>query len=188
MHCTRVMWHCSSVVSRVQKIPVFFKKSPTHWVLLCFGLYWVFRIFLLQLVSLLVDLAYWIKFAAVFLLFFYGFYPKTWWVFMGITRVSEPWLSQVCWLKCRAKHVIMSVKTELWCLYLVNDCVCVCQTLSCNPIASLDHFQPEMLGTAELVEEVPTGDSKVVKVTAACCMLLLARVDRFKSMGFKSLI
>ena len=27
-------------------------------------------------------------------------------------------------------------------------------------MASLDHFTPEMLGTAELVEEVQTGDSK----------------------------
>lgn len=46
-----------------------------------------------------------------------------------------------------------------------EDIEFVCKTLGCHPIASLDHFQAEMLGTAELVEEVPTGDSKVVKVT-----------------------
>ena len=44
--------------------------------------------------------------------------------------------------------------------------VCICQTLGCHPIASLDHFQAEMLGTAESVEEVQTGDSKVVKVSS----------------------
>ena len=38
------------------------------------------------------------------------------------------------------------------------------QTLGCRPIASLDHFLPEHLGSAQLVEEVPTGSSKVVKV------------------------
>jgi T-complex protein 1 subunit delta len=37
--------------------------------------------------------------------------------------------------------------------------------LGCKPIASLDHFTPEMLGHAELVEEVPTGASKIVKMT-----------------------
>jgi len=52
-------------------------------------------------------------------------------------------------------------------------CVCVWQTLGCNPIASLDHFQAEMLGTAELVEEVQTGDSKVVKVTDAVFLSLV---------------
>lgn len=46
-----------------------------------------------------------------------------------------------------------------------EDIEFICKTLGCNPIASLDHFQAEMLGTAELVEEVQTGDSKVVKVT-----------------------
>jgi len=40
-----------------------------------------------------------------------------------------------------------------------------CRSLDCKPIASIDHFQPEMLATADLVEEVQTGSSKVVKVT-----------------------
>ena len=38
------------------------------------------------------------------------------------------------------------------------------QTLGCRPIASVDHFLPENLGSADLVEEVQTGSSKVVKV------------------------
>ena len=48
-------------------------------------------------------------------------------------------------------------------------CVCVWQTLCCNPIASLDHFQAEMLGSAEQVEEVQTGDSKYIKVSCSLC-------------------
>jgi len=44
-----------------------------------------------------------------------------------------------------------------------EDIEFVCKTLDCKPIASLDHFQPEMLGTADLVEEVQAGASKVVK-------------------------
>ncbi|KAI1720056.1 TCP-1/cpn60 chaperonin family domain-containing protein [Ditylenchus destructor] len=38
--------------------------------------------------------------------------------------------------------------------------------LGCRPVASVDHFVPEALGTADLVEEIRTsGDDKVVKVT-----------------------
>ncbi|XP_013408543.1 T-complex protein 1 subunit delta [Lingula anatina] len=40
-----------------------------------------------------------------------------------------------------------------------------CKSLGCKPIASLDHFQPDMLAAADLVEEVQTGSSKIVKVT-----------------------
>ena len=39
------------------------------------------------------------------------------------------------------------------------------QSLNCKPIASLDHFVPEMLGQAELVEEISSGPSKIVKVS-----------------------
>ena len=39
------------------------------------------------------------------------------------------------------------------------------KTLNCRPIASLDHFLPEYLASADLVESVPTGSSKVVKVS-----------------------
>jgi len=41
----------------------------------------------------------------------------------------------------------------------------VCKTLGCRPAASLDHFTPDILGSADLIEEVQTGDSKVVKIT-----------------------
>jgi len=40
-----------------------------------------------------------------------------------------------------------------------------CKSLGCKPIASIDHFTPEMLGTAELVEEVQAGSGKIVKVS-----------------------
>jgi T-complex protein 1 subunit delta len=46
-----------------------------------------------------------------------------------------------------------------------EDIEFVCKTLGCRPIASLDHFLPEHLGTAGLVEEVPVGTSKIVKIT-----------------------
>ena len=39
-----------------------------------------------------------------------------------------------------------------------------CKSLGCKPIASIDHMTPEMLGSAELVEEVQAGASKIVKV------------------------
>ncbi|XP_071079112.1 T-complex protein 1 subunit delta-like [Haliotis cracherodii] len=41
----------------------------------------------------------------------------------------------------------------------------VSKTLNCRPIASLDHFTAENLGSAELAEEVSTGSDKVVKIT-----------------------
>merc|ERR1719195_2321507 len=41
----------------------------------------------------------------------------------------------------------------------------VCKSLGCSPIASLDHFTPDKLADAGLVEEVPAGTSKVVKIT-----------------------
>lgn len=46
-----------------------------------------------------------------------------------------------------------------------EDIEFICKTLACRPIASLDHFLPEYLASAELVESVPTGTSKVVKIT-----------------------
>jgi hypothetical protein len=39
------------------------------------------------------------------------------------------------------------------------------QSVACKPIASIDHFLPENLGSADLVEEVQTGSSKIVKVS-----------------------
>lgn len=46
-----------------------------------------------------------------------------------------------------------------------EDIEFICKTLCCKPIASLDHFQPDMLGTADNVEEISTGTGKLVKVT-----------------------
>ena len=45
-----------------------------------------------------------------------------------------------------------------------NDIEFVCKSTGCKPIASIDHFTPEMLATAELVEEVNVGTGRVVKV------------------------
>lgn len=41
----------------------------------------------------------------------------------------------------------------------------VCKTLNLRPIASLDHFLPEHLVNADMVEEVPSGIHKFVKIT-----------------------
>lgn len=46
-----------------------------------------------------------------------------------------------------------------------DDIEFICKGLGCKPIASLDHFTADMLGSAELAEELHTGTSKVVKIT-----------------------
>lgn len=46
-----------------------------------------------------------------------------------------------------------------------DDIEFICKSLGCRPVASLDHFTPESLGSADLVEEAQTGDSKVIKIT-----------------------
>ncbi|XP_014775001.1 T-complex protein 1 subunit delta [Octopus bimaculoides] len=46
-----------------------------------------------------------------------------------------------------------------------EDIEFVCKSLGCRPIASLDHFVSESLGSAELVEEVDSGGGKIVKIT-----------------------
>lgn len=46
-----------------------------------------------------------------------------------------------------------------------EDIEFVCKTLNCRPIASLDHFLPENLVNADLVEEVSSGSCKFVQVT-----------------------
>lgn len=40
------------------------------------------------------------------------------------------------------------------------------QALGCRPVASVDHFVPEALGTAELVEELNLGENsgRAIKV------------------------
>lgn len=46
-----------------------------------------------------------------------------------------------------------------------EDVEFVCKSLSCRPIASLDHFTAENLSNAEMVEEVGVGQSRMVKIT-----------------------
>ncbi|CAF0794697.1 unnamed protein product [Adineta ricciae] len=46
-----------------------------------------------------------------------------------------------------------------------EDVPFIAKTLGCKPIASLDHFQQDMLGTADLVEEITAGSDKIVKIT-----------------------
>ncbi|XP_039271538.2 T-complex protein 1 subunit delta-like [Styela clava] len=43
----------------------------------------------------------------------------------------------------------------------------ICKTIGCKPIASIDHFTPDMLAAAELVEESSLGSGRVVKVSGA---------------------
>ncbi|KAK9814146.1 hypothetical protein WJX72_001254 [[Myrmecia] bisecta] len=46
-----------------------------------------------------------------------------------------------------------------------DDIEFISKTLNCLPIAHPDHMRPEKLGHADLVQEVPVGKGKVVKVT-----------------------
>nr|CAB3228985.1 T-complex protein 1 subunit delta [Phallusia mammillata] len=48
-----------------------------------------------------------------------------------------------------------------------EDIEFVCKSTGCKPIASIDHFQPDMLATADLVEEISVGTGRVVKVTGS---------------------
>ena len=41
----------------------------------------------------------------------------------------------------------------------------ICKTLKCVPAASVDHLTPEILGKADLVEEIESGGSKIVKIS-----------------------
>eukprot|EP00271_Cylindrocystis_brebissonii_P010296 TRINITY_DN26455_c0_g1_i1.p1 TRINITY_DN26455_c0_g1~~TRINITY_DN26455_c0_g1_i1.p1 ORF type:complete len:529 (-),score=124.83 TRINITY_DN26455_c0_g1_i1:150-1736(-) len=46
-----------------------------------------------------------------------------------------------------------------------EDIEFISKTLNCLPMANIEHFKAEKLGHADLVEEVPVGDGKMVKVT-----------------------
>eukprot|EP00850_Spirogloea_muscicola_P008063 SM000042S15330 [mRNA] locus=s42:304110:306960:- [translate_table: standard] len=46
-----------------------------------------------------------------------------------------------------------------------EDIEFITRTLGCLPIANIEHFRAEKLGSADLVEEVTMGESKVVRVT-----------------------
>merc|ERR1712008_585913 len=50
-------------------------------------------------------------------------------------------------------------------IMVIKDIDEVCKSLGCGPIASLDHFSADKLAEAQLVDEVPAGSSKVVKIT-----------------------
>ncbi|KAM7540972.1 hypothetical protein Aperf_G00000041303 [Anoplocephala perfoliata] len=41
----------------------------------------------------------------------------------------------------------------------------ICKTLKCIPVASVDHLTPDVLGKADLVEEMESSGSKIVKIT-----------------------
>jgi len=41
----------------------------------------------------------------------------------------------------------------------------ISKTLGCTPAASLDHFKPEILGSAKMVERVALGEKKITRVT-----------------------
>ncbi|CAI5494438.1 unnamed protein product [Closterium sp. Naga37s-1] len=46
-----------------------------------------------------------------------------------------------------------------------DDIEFISRTLNCLPIANPEHFRVEKLGQADLVEEVPVGEGRVVKIT-----------------------
>ncbi|KAK6636011.1 hypothetical protein RUM43_009663 [Polyplax serrata] len=64
-----------------------------------------------------------------------------------------------------AQHFLDKIKVMVIKDIEREDMEFVAKTLNCRPIASLDHFLPEHLANADLVEEVMAGSSKFVKVT-----------------------
>ncbi|CAH1792153.1 unnamed protein product [Owenia fusiformis] len=64
-----------------------------------------------------------------------------------------------------AEHFLAKMKIMLIKDIEREDIEFICKSIGCKPIASLDHCTADMLGSAELVEEIQTGSSKVVKVT-----------------------
>ncbi|KAF5843760.1 chaperonin complex component [Dunaliella salina] len=75
------------------------------------------------------------------------------------------------------KSILRDATTELSLHYLAkakimvvrdierDDIEFISKTLNCLPIAHVNHFKPEKLGTADLVEEVEVGKGRVVKIT-----------------------
>nr|CAD1842756.1 unnamed protein product [Ananas comosus var. bracteatus] len=45
-----------------------------------------------------------------------------------------------------------------------DDIEFITKTLNCLPIANIEHFREDKLGHADLVEEVPVGDGRIVKI------------------------
>lgn len=54
-----------------------------------------------------------------------------------------------------------------------EDVEFVCKSLGCRPIASLDHFLPENLVTANLVEEVGIAANRMVKITGEWLLIYI---------------
>ncbi|KAI5075254.1 hypothetical protein GOP47_0009330 [Adiantum capillus-veneris] len=46
-----------------------------------------------------------------------------------------------------------------------DDIEFITKTLNCLPIANIEHFREEKLGCADVVEEVPVGSGRIVKIT-----------------------
>ena len=75
------------------------------------------------------------------------------------------------------KSILRDAVTDLSLMYLAKakilvvkdvereDIEFIAKTLGCLPISNIDHFKPEKLGSAGLVEELQLGSGKVVKVT-----------------------
>lgn len=64
-----------------------------------------------------------------------------------------------------AQHFLDKIKVMVVKDVEREDIEYVCKTLNCRPIASLDHFLPEHLVSADLAEEVSSGINKFVKIT-----------------------
>ena len=41
----------------------------------------------------------------------------------------------------------------------------ICKTLGCTPVASVDHFTPDKLGSADLADEIKTSEGSIVQIT-----------------------
>lgn len=64
-----------------------------------------------------------------------------------------------------AQHFLDKIKVMVVKDVEREDIEFICKSLSCRPIASLDHFLPENLVNADLVEEMQSGTNKFVKIT-----------------------
>ncbi|KAL0267383.1 UNVERIFIED_CONTAM: hypothetical protein PYX00_009671 [Menopon gallinae] len=64
-----------------------------------------------------------------------------------------------------AQHFLDKIKVMVVKDIEREDIEFITKTLNCRPIASLDHFLPEYLASADLVEEVQAGSGKIVKIS-----------------------
>lgn len=66
-----------------------------------------------------------------------------------------------------------------------DDVEFVCKSIGIKPIASIDHFTPEMLVSVELVEEVHVGSTKIVKMSGSA---FPGRTASIIARGFNKLV